>query len=492
MAGIESSIVERAAPPLRRADWFVELRPFYQLCWVNWALAAAVLVMIVGNSFAPRNTLDTADAKLRVVPTSLIVADASAALVVAGVLATFGSRARRKDRDLEQDARTHTTGRLRKRLDAWRAQLDAILPHEARAEFAVAPGSASVMWTHRARASRKGAPEREPLVLLTPSFWSEDQPEAELTAAFAHEAGHVAAADVETFKRLWWCSLALGSVAPLLYVVPLARVLLAGGGARIPSFWNFQLAGAIGILAVVASWSALLCAREIQADAYAVDIMGNAAPMRAFLARRAEQRGGETLTLAGRAWRWLVQPDLAWRATLPALAGDLGTRVEACLGFALGATVVNTGWTAALLSILPHAKVPAAVFLLVGLGYVTWLAFQFSWWRANAAARARQRTTSLLGAWVRFTTPATVLALLVLLVIQSGPHGNLDGHDGHGVVVGSTFLVLLGFQATTMTVVLLGNLAHGIDALRGRRRPTVAAERQPHLPDGDNYIAPSR
>lgn len=457
---------EASAP---RSDRFLELRPFYHLCWVNWGLTAAISVMLTGNGYASRNTLVPSDAKLREVPMGLIAAIGMAMGLIAGIVLYMNMRARRRDASIEHVSLKQTTGRLRRRLDEWKSKLTQLVPPEARAEIAIAPGASNVMWTQRSNEARGEGP----LILLTSAFWSEDQPEPELTAAFAHEAGHVAAGDVITFKRLWWSSVALWIGAPLLLAIVVIRLVVAGGGDRWMSFVNFFVAALIGLLATLASWSALLCAREIQADAFATDVMRDAGPIRAFLVRRAIARASETVRWRERVWRWIVQPDLKWRATLPALQGTIGGRISACLGFSMGAAVINGAWASALLSIFPYCATPSLLLLTLVIGYVAWLAFQFSWWRAQAAARFKTSWLSTVQSWITFTFPATALVLTALLVMQSGRNGNLAGSSGVGVDPWRTLLVVTGVQACTLCIVAFGATAHAADCLGRRVYPTI-------------------
>lgn len=463
-------MITNSPPTVPRVDRFLELRPFYRLCWAQWILTTVMAVMVTGNGFAPRNTRDPSNIRLHEVPLSVALATAAALAFVAGVTALFHVRAHRRDRATELVALTHTTGRLRRRLDEWKVRLSKILPVEGRAEVAIVPGEANVMWTQRGRESEDAGP----LILLTPAFWSEEQSEDELTAAFAHEAGHVAAADVLTFKRLWWSSVALSIAAPALITFSLIRLLAMGGVDRALSLANHLLASLGGVMAMLASWSALLCARELQADAFATDVMEKVGPMRDFLRRRTAARNAEVMTLVGRLWRWLVQPDLAWRATLPGLQGRLGTRIEMSLGFSLVSAMISGYWVSGLMGIFLYADRPSLLFLLFVILYVTWLAFQFSWWRASAWSRVRQSWVAVLVSWARFTMPATAFVLVFVVLLQSGRNGNLAGRSGVGVDWWRTLLVVLGVQAFTLVVSAFGATAHAVDMARRLEQPTVS------------------
>jgi Zn-dependent protease with chaperone function len=457
---------------LKQSDWFAELRPFYRLCWVNWCLALAVLSTFVSNSFAPRDAVDSAgrtEAVIRGLPIAVIAAGLAISFLI--VAASYGvwKHYHRRDGRLEALALAQTSRRLARTLSEWAACINAHLPDRTKAIVALAPGSASVMWTARSLSTA----ERPALVLVTPAFYSESRTEAETTAALVHEAGHVAAGDVETFKRLWSCTIALGLLMVPMSAIAVTRVLTGSGLSRVSSLTNFVMSVAMGIFAVASSWSALVAARELQADAFAAEAMGDSAHIAGFLQARARSRTSEeSIGLRATIWRWLLQPDLTWRASLPALRGELGLRAEISVAVALAMLVVNGWWFAALVSRFKALNAALMPLFACALLYALALTFQFLWWRAAALVARRASIVKMVAVWLRLTvTIAIVVLAAASLLSATAKFGHPDGAEG----VSATELLLFAFlvQIGLTLVAMWASISHLVDTLRSTKAPSV-------------------
>jgi Zn-dependent protease with chaperone function len=449
------------------ADRFIELRPFYQLCGLGLLLTAlnfALGLWLMGGAVL-------------------------AGVYAIGALAVAGWWQRKQRRELEQRlarASASERPRLKSRLDALRTRLRQFSGDEA-AQLVLVPDPAVVLATVRSR--------RAPLVEMTAGFWTtySDAPEV-VEAALAHEAGHVAARDVELFQNM------LGMMRGLMYAFPLLNVLLplvgmaltlrnqgdswysllvldGGSLLQIGRQWlslglTFTIPMAAGpALAVAFAWSALLVARELQADAFAVAVLGSEHPVRALLQsqlQRRQQQAPQRSPLR-RLATWLIQPDLRWRSTLPALQGQLGPRVELLLGLASGGFLLSSVGTALFVALHRGAKGQEVLVLLVSLGvwvWLSWISYALFWGRSRTQADGSPRNLlSGLGSVVRFSlAQLSVLALWMLM-----PWGE-NGQNNWRYTGPWVLTVLL---ATAFALWAAGKLALCSAAERQRRSPRL-------------------
>ena len=443
-----------------RVNRIIGLPAFYGLCWTNAFLVAGTSILVTANQYAPRSA-DPTHPGLERLTFPFVVALSSTTVLVGTLLFWRLLTSERRVADESTSAIANTRGRLRKRLDDMKVSMAALVPEQARAEIAIVSQEANVLWTQRGHEATDGA-----LVLLTPSFWADEQSERERLAAFVHEAGHVAAGDVATFRRLWTCTQVLAPAAAALLLFNVVSVVIRGGLSRVPGYSNYLFAEAMGLLGLLVSWSALLCARELQADAFAADAMGEKASIRGFLVRRVKGREAEKLAPRHRLYRWLVQPDLAWRATLPALRGELGVRVEVGLSLGMVAAAVSGFWFAGLVSIFPGFDFAFWILNAGLLIVLAWLTFQFSWGLAHAS-RGNQSTAKWLLSMTRFggvaLLPLTLALGLAKVTVQTKA----------GLPIRDLVLVVGGFYAATLLAQTLGTVAEGLDARAGRERPSI-------------------
>ncbi len=447
------------------ADRFIELRPFYQLCGLGLLLTALNFVLglwLMGGA-------------------------AIAGTCAIGALALAWWWLRKQRRELEQRlarASASERPRLKSRLDALRTRLRQFSGDEA-AQLVLVPDPAVVLSTVRSR--------RAPLVEMTAGFWTtfSDAPEV-VEAALAHEAGHVAARDVELFQSM------LGMMRGLMYAFPLLNVLaplmgmaltlrnegygllasdgghlLEVGGKWLSLGLRFTVPMAAGpALAVAFAWSALLVARELQADAFAVAVLGSEQPVRALLQsqlQRRQQQAPQRSPLR-RLATWLIQPNLRWRSTLPALQGQLGPRVELLLGLASGGFLLSSIGTAIFVVLHNGAKEGHEVLVfLVSLSvwvWLSWISYALFWGRSRTqAGRGTRELLSSLGSVARFSLAQ--LSVLVLWMLT--PWG-----DNGPITWGPTGpWVLTHLLATAFALWAAGKLALGRAAERQRRSPRL-------------------
>jgi Zn-dependent protease with chaperone function len=448
------------------ADRFTELRPFYQLCGLGLLLTAlnfALVLWLLGGAV-------------------------TAGVCTVGALALGWRWQRSQQRELEQRlarASASERPRLKTRLDALRVRLRQFAG-DAAAHLVLVPDPAVVLATVRSR--------RAPLVEMTAGFWTTyaDAPDL-VEAALAHEAGHVAARDVELFQRM------LGMIRGLVYALPLLNLLLPLAfaalalreqgwswdglrtldGGTLLRMWGrllgmglqFTVPMAAGpALAVSFAWSALLLARELQADAFAVAVLGSERPVRALLETQLQRRQQQApqRSLPRRLVTWLIQPALRWRSTLPALQGQLGPRIELLLGIASGGFLLSSVGTAFFLALHRGGRGQAVWMLLVTLGVLSWLwwiSYALFWGRSRLEAdRGARGLLSGVGSVLRFSlAQLSVLALWMLM--QWG--------EGGGPWRDSGPWVLASLLATAFALWAAGKLALCSEAERQRRRPRL-------------------
>jgi Zn-dependent protease with chaperone function len=345
-----------------RAIGFVELEPFYALAWLGTAVSAASLALCMALTLVDHVGSGIA---------ALASVGAAAALVASALL--FFARAQRRGSELEGTARAGESQRLAGRLAPMRARLRAFAGDAV--DLRVVPAGGVNVWTERSRGTG--------LVFLSTAMWARYADTAELDAALAHEAGHVRARDVETFQRLLSAQRALILVGPIVALTVAVRSALSASPLALPSFvFLFVVLGACA-LGAASAWSALICARELSADAFAAHMLGGDGALRAYFETQiaARKAAGARTGLASRAWRWFVQPALSWRTTLPARSGVVGARIEVSLAFALAtfafAADAMAMECASFAGELPIASavcryLPDAVFV-----YTMWLGYRF-------------------------------------------------------------------------------------------------------------------
>ncbi|OJT23822.1 hypothetical protein BO221_17805 [Archangium sp. Cb G35] len=346
----------------------VELGPFYQLCWLGllfvllnllfvlWMISVGLLVALWGPGPSYGH------------PAAIAL---TGGLLVLFLMAWRFIHERQKGGQQARAARGSTSvrPRLQSRFDALRDKLREF-SGDASARLVLTPETAVVLSTVRSK--------HEPLVEVTAGFWSTYASTPHLMdAAVAHEAGHIAARDVERFLRM------LSLMRTLVwFFLPVAAVL---AGSATTSFELIKLLG-VG-LALALAWSALLVAREVQADVFAVKVLGDRRPLESLLERqrslRAAQSGGRALSQRLRTW--LLQPNLRWRATLPALRGHLGGRVEAKLGLATAAFIGISyyGTEFVTLVLLENHALRSWTLRVMGV-WIAWISYHFLWSRSRA------------------------------------------------------------------------------------------------------------
>jgi Zn-dependent protease with chaperone function len=445
------------------ADRFTELRPFYQLCGLGLLLTALNFTLVLW----------------------LLGGAVTAGVCTFGALALWWRWQRGQQRELEQRlarASASERPRLKTRLDALRTRLRQFAGDEA-AHLVLVPDPAVVLATVRSR--------RAPLVEMTAGFWTTyaDAPDI-VEAALAHEAGHVAARDVELFQRM------LGMMRGLVYAFPLLNLLLplafaalalreqgwswdnlrGLSGGDLLGMWGrllrmgLQFTGPLAAgpaLAVAFAWSALLLARELQADAFAVAVLGSERPVRELLETQLQRRQQQApqRSLSRRLVTWLIQPDLRWRSTLPALQGQLGPRIELLLGIASGGFLLSSVGTAFFVAL--HRGGQGLSMLLVSLGvlsWLSWISYALFWGRSRMEAdRGVRGLLSGVGSVLRFSlAQLSVIALWMLMPWGEGYA--LPWRD-------SGPWVLASLLATTFALWAAGKLALCSEAERRRRRP---------------------
>jgi Zn-dependent protease with chaperone function len=420
-------------------DQYAGLRPFYQLCWLGLACSLVALLLVSGNLQAKRLG--------PVVP----FLPGVVAIAVAGYV---GMRRRRKalaaQTDVEAGARKSETARLRRKLDGVRAKVRELSKVED-LDVLLVPGTMVSAWVARSR--------DRPLIQVTSAFWSVYQGCPELDGAMAHEAGHVVARDVEHFHGLYYLVAIVAGAWALFAPVALGMLLFMNIG-KVLSFVVVVGIVAFSALAVGGTWSALLVARELQADAFAVDALGDAEPVTTFLDRQRELRlkeGAPTSALRA-VWRWLIQPDLAWRSSLPVLYGTVGRRVELMLGVGIFGAFMVPLWTAMLVGVMLEGDTPSTgviwpawlVVLAVALGLL-WIVYQFFWYR-NQSARRDTRLVHSLRTWAWLSLPSAALFMVILLILYS-LWRSTEFHPAYWL------LVVAGLPLISLTVWAASNLA---------------------------------
>lgn len=372
-----------------------ELGPFYQLCWLGLLSSALNPLLVCCWSVS------------MIRGGWLLAGMAGTATLVALLVTWRVIHVRQKRRMEERVARgvTPSRPRLQQKLEALGDKLRE-LSGNASARLVLIPESAVVLSTLRSG--------REPVVEVTASFLSAYASHPRLMeAALAHEAGHLAARDVEQFLRM----LSLMRTLAWFTLLFLCFSFFAASGALLIAMRQgvpgivmllllayFVAQRLVMALVLALAWSALLVAREVQADAFAVKVLGERRPMQALLERQLSLRAAQAgqRNPLQRLRTWLIQPDLRWRSTLPFLRGHLGARVEAKLGLATAAFVSSVWVSLALVAVFFYRLDMAAlqddiVFFKMALGVLawgSWIAYRFFWVRSRALGRGDSRTRS--------------------------------------------------------------------------------------------------
>lgn len=385
------------------ADRFPELRSFYQFCYVG-LFSAAFAITFVCWMFISSSPIG-----------ALFVI-----CCIFGLYFAYRVRRRRQLRvQLERAMRSKATERprMKAKLDGLRAKLRQFTADNS-AELVMVPGSAIVLSTLRS--------DSNPIVEMSAGFWSTySESPSMVEAAIAHEAGHIVARDVEIFKRLVSLMKVLASIAVAAVAWSPVALWLAPQTERSSVLYEaFFLSQTIVLLIGVALlWSALLIAREIQADAYAAQLLGNEEPIRDLLSRQLERRETQFQVPSPlrRLVTWLIQPNLRWRATLPGLRGNLGSRVELKVGIA-SACVLNTaitargGWAGVETDPAQWIHYVAAFLdgiLVIVFYFYFWLTYKFFWSRNRSLGGRQLRALGTsLGSCLKFAIPTYFLMQL--------------------------------------------------------------------------------
>ncbi len=445
-------------------DPYVGLRPFYQLCWLGLGCSLIALLLISGNLQARR-----LGPFVPFLP----------GLVIVGLAVSVGLLCRKKaltaQSNLETVARRSETDRLRRKLDIVRDTARR-LSRVGDLEVLLVPGRGVSAWVARSR--------HRALIQVTSAFWSVYQGSPELEGALAHEAGHVVARDVEHFHSLYYLIGIVGGAWTLFVPVALAMLLFMQGSKSALSL--LTVAGTIGFsaMAVAGTWSALLVARELQADAFAVNALGDAQPVKMFLQRQQELRlkEGALRSPFKAAWRWLIQPDLAWRTSFPVLHGTIGSRVELMLGLGVFGVLMVPLWSVLLVTgvledravgrTLGQAQLsPAWLVVLAAALALLWIVYQFLWYRSRSAGRDIRLLHSL-STWARLSLPSVALVVLLLLVLNSIRSATPEG--GAKLSSGGWLLAVMLLPLIWLVLWAAATLAIVWEGRRGATRPGVA------------------
>jgi Zn-dependent protease with chaperone function len=290
--------------------------------------------------------------------------------------------------------------RMRIKLEGWLAKLRGYAADES-VLLVLQPSPSVLMRTIRSK--------RTAIVAMSAGFWATYQESPDLIdAAVAHEAGHVAARDVEQFLQLRYYMRVLAIMA----VVTACWVIVSS------QHWRLMLVTvAVVVLAslgVGLSWSGLLVARELQADVYATEVLGTNDAIRQLLLSQLAQRARDTRGLRDRLLNWLIQPDLKWRAELPGVAGMLGAGVELKLGLGFAASIAAGTAAVSLLSGFtgesPNSAEVSGFFTWMAF-YAVVLAYMFLWGRSrDIGGRGIASLRKNLASLVRFGLPTSSCA----------------------------------------------------------------------------------
>ncbi|MFY0565026.1 M48 family metalloprotease [Archangium lansingense] len=410
-----------------------ELGPFYQVCWLG--LFSCALNLLVMFCFSASLSFGVAQ------PMSSVITGGA---VVAFLLTWRVIHGSQKRRLKERTARgvTPVRPRLQHTLDALGDKLREF-SGDASARLVLLPESAVVLSTLRSK--------RGPVVEMTAGFLCTYASNPRLMeAALAHEAGHIAARDVERFLRMLSLMRTLAFFA-FLYLALYCWSLVSGRTVHGLAMVLFVTEPVLLALVMALAWSALLVAREVQADAFAVKVLGERHPMKALLERQLALRAAQTgrRNALQRLRTWLIQPDLRWRSTLPFLRGRLGARVEAKLGLATAAffttlvlSVVQLWRTALSWSVTSQAELKAvavdieasgmdAAFTFTGIvclgmilgatTWVAWIAYHFYWVRSRTLGRGDSGTRSSgLRSFLYFCLPGAAFFLVQTVFLTPG------------------------------------------------------------------------
>jgi Zn-dependent protease with chaperone function len=316
-------------------------------------------------------------------------------------------------------AATAETTRLTARLEPYRQKLRQYAKCED-ANLLVIPGNRSAAWTLRSKDS--------PLVVFTSVLWTQNTGTDTLELILAHEAGHIQAGDVEKFKALSRLTavilVALGLLLVTGLVITASRI---GKPFALSSFMTLISVILLSTLSILAGWSSLLCVRELEADAFAAQTIGNSQRVSDFLAAR------QTVTLSGSGfyriiyqyWRQLIQPNLTWRSTLPGLSGEPGKRIDYSMGLSLLGTLLL--WCCNMFfleDLISSTKVDWGFFLFLAGLTVIWLLFQsfkYLWSRFNTvSARSIINRALVIGRFILPSIPIVIGLLFVLRQLSSG------------------------------------------------------------------------
>jgi Zn-dependent protease with chaperone function len=386
----------------------------------------------------------------------------------------FRKKARTAQSDMEAVARRSETDQLRRKLDIVRDKARR-LSNVGNLDVLLVPGRDVSAWVARSR--------HRALIQLTSAFWSLYQGSPELEGAMAHEAGHVVARDVEHFHGLYYLVGIVGGAWTLFVPVALGVLVFLGGSEAALSL--LTVAGTMGFsaMAIAGTWSALLVARELQADAFAVNALGDAERVKTFLQRQQELRlkeGARPSPLKA-AWRWLIQPDLAWRMSFPVLHGTIGARVELMLGFGVFGVLMVPLWSVLLATGVLENKAagptpsqaqlsPAWLVVLAAALALLWIVYQFLWYRNRSAGRDLRLLHSL-GTWARLSLPSVALSVLLLLVLNSIRSATAEGGAKLGPV--GWLLAVTALPLIWLVLWAAATLAMVWEGRRGATRPGV-------------------
>lgn len=441
---------------LARPSRFRELESFYWLAWTIVTSTTLSFGLMMGVSLSPKE----------VTPAGSWLAYIGALVVLVGVpvlAKILHTRHLRRESTASAEARAALGARLLRKVPQWETAVAEVLGGR-RVVLTIRPDDASVMWTARSA-------EPDPEIVLTTGFWTSAgaRPE-EMRAALVHEAGHVAARDVEVFHRLLATVKAIAIVAATAFSLRIMLYLIRGQAEKIESLAYLFTELLWGLVGVFACWSALVQAREIQADAFAADLLGPGT-VGDFLRDRLALRRNERLGVRARIWRAFIQPDLVWRATLPALRGDLGTRIATLLGFAIGATVLVGCFMGVLFEAAGAGGIVAPVAVGLGL-FVCAAVYPFGWWRAADLVRGVRGLRSLAPTVFVFLMP--LFAMSFIAVFLMAWLLGLSTFAGMGRL---SFALSAGliFLAGLTVILVVGVAGHAVDVLRRRDAPSFSS-----------------
>ena len=436
--------------PRKLAAPLVELRLHYCFCHVVGAAASLACALIVANAFHGLGCVGATGV--------------AASVCAVGLVAALASWRRRRGAEIrrERAAARAERPRLAQRLQPLRARLRRLCADDS-ASILVAPGSAVLAWTERS--------VRAPRVILTTGFWVKYGGTPLMEACLAHEAGHIAARDVESFQRLLDGLWGIGATVAASALAVIPRLLLRE--RSVASFMPVLITVVAALVGLIGAWSALVVAREVQADAFAARVLGGGEPVAALLRSQAALRESSGRRgLLARLWPWLVQPQVALRASLPVLRGRLPGRVSVQLGLAMASALGLWSLVAALLASIAadvsprFAQVLEAGVFFAAIAWIAVHAYVFFWGTNRHLGGGLDTLVESVVGWLRFSGFGGVCFALLLEAWFV--------FTGHPIRGPSLALAFGSMPLLSLAIWAIAKAALAFEARRGAARPHVS------------------